>query len=121
MTGVFRPAMPIVTSNGNSPPKTLPAPVLEPAVGVHTALAENWKVIFHNDDTTTFEFVIHALTRFFGHSGRQALQLTYEIHRSGAAVVAVLPFEEAEFKQEQVTSAALGQGYPLYVSIEPDA
>jgi ATP-dependent Clp protease adaptor protein ClpS len=113
--------MSFVSPCGASPPKQLPAPVLEPAVGTATSLAENWKVIFHNDEVTTFEFVIGALMRFFGHSSRKALELTYEVHRSGAAVVAVLPFEDAEFKQEQVTSAARGQGYPLYVSIEPDA
>jgi ATP-dependent Clp protease adaptor protein ClpS len=105
----------------SGPPKQLPVPTLDPAVGTHTSLAENWKVIFHNDDVTTFEFVIGALMRFFGHEGAKALELTYEIHRSGAAVVAVLPYEEAEFKQEQVTSAARGQGYPLCVTIEPDA
>ena len=105
----------------SGPPKQLPVPTLEPAVGTHTSLAENWKVIFHNDDVTTFEFVIGALMRFFGHEGRKALELTYEIHRSGCAVVAVLPFEDAEFKQEQVTSAARGEGYPLCVTIEPDA
>ena len=72
----------------SGPPKQLPVPTLEPAVGTHTSLAENWKVIFHNDDVTTFEFVIGALMRFFGHEGRKALELTYEIHRSGCAVVA---------------------------------
>ena len=104
-----------------SPPKQLPAPVFETAVGERTKLADNWKVIFHNDDVTTFEFVIGALMRFFAYDVRKALEITYEVHQSGAAVVAVLPFEDAEFKQEQVTSAARGQGYPLTVTIEPDA
>jgi ATP-dependent Clp protease adaptor protein ClpS len=113
--------MPSLVPQSAQPPRQLPSPVLEPEVGHATRLADNWKVIFHNDEVTTFEFVIGSLIRFFGHSGRKALELTYEVHRSGAAVVAVLPYEDAEFKQEQVTSAARGQGYPLCVTIEPDA
>jgi ATP-dependent Clp protease adaptor protein ClpS len=85
-----------------------------------TELAPNWKVIFHNDDVTTFEFVIVALMRFFAYDYGRALDLTREVLFTGAAVVAVLPFEDAEFKQEQVTSAARGAGYPLCVTIEPD-
>jgi ATP-dependent Clp protease adaptor protein ClpS len=98
-----------------------PAPTLEPQVGSATALAPNYRVIFHNDDVTTFEFVIAALMRFFRYDFGRALDLTREVHFTGAAVVAVLPFEDAEFKQEQVTSAARGAGYPLCVTIEPDA
>jgi ATP-dependent Clp protease adaptor protein ClpS len=103
------------------PQPARPAPTLEPTVGTATDLAPNYRVIFHNDDVTTFEFVIAALMRFFGYDFARALELTREVHHTGAAVVAVLPFEDAEFKQEQVTSAARGEGYPLCVTIEPDA
>jgi ATP-dependent Clp protease adaptor protein ClpS len=102
-------------------PPTQPAPTVEPHVGTVTEIAPNWKVIFHNDDVTTFEFVIGSLMRFFGYDYARALDLTSEVHFTGAAVVAVLPFEDAEFKQEQVTSAARGAGYPLCVTIEPDS
>ena len=100
---------------------TQPTPTADPQVGTATDLAPNWKVIFHNDDVTTFEFVIGALMRFFAYDYGRALDLTREVHFTGAAVVAVLPFEDAEFKQEQITSAARGAGYPLCVTIEPDS
>jgi ATP-dependent Clp protease adaptor protein ClpS len=111
---------PLVTMHPGCAP-TQPAPTLEPQVGTVTEIAPNWKVIFHNDNVTTFEFVIGALMRFFAYDYARALELTREVHFTGAAVVAVLPFEDAEFKQEQVTSAARCAGYPLSVSIEPDA
>ena len=100
---------------------TQPTPTADPHVGTVTDLAANWKVIFHNDDVTTFEFVISALMRFFAYDYGRALDLTREVHFTGAAVVAVLPFEDAEFKQEQITSVARGAGYPLCVTIEPDS
>jgi ATP-dependent Clp protease adaptor protein ClpS len=102
-------------------PTRQPAPTLEPEIGVVVDLAPNYKVIFHNDDVTTFDFVISVLIRFFAYDFGRARDLTEEVHFTGAAVVAVLPFEDAEFKQEQVRSAARGAGYPLCVTIEPDA
>jgi ATP-dependent Clp protease adaptor protein ClpS len=112
---------PIAVEPAGGPAPAQPVPTAEPSVGTVTEIAPNWKVIFHNDDVTTFEFVISALMRFFAYEYGRAVDLTREVHFTGAAVVAVLPFEDAEFKQEQVTSAARGAGYPLCVTIEPDA
>lgn len=107
-----------------TPPPGAPLPSAEPVPDVmsmsQTEIAPNWKVIFHNDDVTTFEFVIAVIMRFFNHELPEARRLTEEIHLKGLAVVAVLPFEEAEFRQEQVTSVARGNGFPLTVTIEPD-
>ena len=100
--------------------RPLSTPTTEPITGTNTALAPNWRIIFHNDDVTTFEFVIATLMRFFAYDYGRALDLTREVHFTGSAVVAVLPFEDAEFKQEQVTSAARTAGFPLSVTIEPD-
>ncbi len=75
------------------------APTTEVEAGTYTSIAPNWKVVYHNDDVTTFEFVIGSLMRFFHYDFGRALDLTNEVHHSGAAVVAVLPFEDAEFKR----------------------
>ncbi len=97
------------------------SPTTEAEVGTYTSVAPNWKVIYHNDDYTTFEFVTQTLIRFFHYDLGRAVDLTNEVHFTGAAVVAVLPFEDAEFKRDQVISVARGAGFPLSVTIEPDA
>ena len=45
--------------------------------------------------------------------------LTQEAHDTGLALVAVLSFEQAEFRCEQVHSLARPHGFPLTVTMEP--
>jgi ATP-dependent Clp protease adaptor protein ClpS len=55
-----------------------------------------WAVIVWNDDVTTFQTVIQAFVEIFGHSVERADQLAWKIHRTGKAVAAVRPKDEAE-------------------------
>src|SRR5215469_12775359 len=48
-----------------------------------------YKVIFHNDDYTTMEFVVECLMRFFRKSETEATHIMLTVHRSGAAVAGV--------------------------------
>jgi len=79
-----------------------------------------WKVIFHNDNKTTMEFVVTTLIAQYGKDPNKAFELTMEIHETGQGVAGTYPREVAEFKQEQTISLARGQGFPLCVTIEPD-
>ncbi len=90
-----------------------------PDVEERTALAPQWKVILLDDDTTTFEFVIWLLMNLFRKPQREAIELTFEIHESGAALVAVTNLERAELYVEQVHSLARPRGFPLTAEIEP--
>ncbi len=92
---------------------------VEPEVENRTALAPQWKVLLLDDDKTTFEFVIWLLRTLFHKSMDEAIELTWEIHESGAALVAVANFERAELYAEQVRSLARAQGFPLTAEIEP--
>ncbi len=78
-----------------------------------------YKVICHDDPTTTMEFVVGMLVRFFRKEVAEAMQLMMEVHNTGQALVAVLPFEQAEFRVDQVHSAARTVGYPLTMTYEP--
>jgi ATP-dependent Clp protease adapter protein ClpS len=55
-----------------------------------------WAVIVWNDDVTTFQTVIRAFVEIFGHTVERADQLAWKIHRTGKAVAAVRPKDEAE-------------------------
>jgi ATP-dependent Clp protease adaptor protein ClpS len=79
-----------------------------------------FKVIYINDDTTSVEFVISSLIEHFDYAPDSAEQITADIHQSGAAVVAVLPYEVAEQKGIEITVAARGAGYPLQIKLEPN-
>jgi ATP-dependent Clp protease adaptor protein ClpS len=80
----------------------------------------NYKVIYHNDDITTMEFVIGSLVVHFNHNAESALEITTRIHAEGSAVVAVLPHELAEQKGIEVRLDAHSRGFPLTVKIESE-
>ncbi len=60
------------------------------------ATEDLWAVIVWNDDVTTFQTVIRAFVEIFGHSIERADELAWRIHRTGKAVAAVRPKDEAE-------------------------
>ena len=78
----------------------------------------DYKVNYVNDDVTTFEFVVESLVNVFNYNEVDADTKMFEIHESGASVVAVLPFEIAEQKGVEVLLQAREQGYPLEVKLE---
>jgi ATP-dependent Clp protease adaptor protein ClpS len=84
-----------------------------------------YNVILENDDHHSFEFVVDVLRKVLGCPVERAVQLTFEAHTTGRAVIWTGPKEVAELKVEQVQTfneiraqdnAKLG---PLGCSIEP--
>jgi ATP-dependent Clp protease adaptor protein ClpS len=79
-----------------------------------------FKIIYLNDNATPMEFVIETLVGSFDYNEQTAVQITQDIHNSGSAVVAVLPYEIAEQKGIEVTVQARTQNYPLQIKLEPE-
>lgn len=79
-----------------------------------------YKVIYLNDDKTSIDFVIASLIEHFNYTANTAEKITLDIHDSGSAVVAVLPYEMAEQKGIEITISARNEGYPLQIKVEPD-
>lgn len=101
--------------------ETLPKPITRESVDTRSKRAPMWKVILHNDNQTSMDFVVWVLMAFFGHDIDTAKKLMREVHETGQGVAGVYPQEVAELKKDQVISSARAQKYPLSVSIEPDA
>ncbi len=85
-----------------------------------SATPRRYKVIFHNDDYTTQEFVIFVLERFFFKSPTEALHVMLTVHHKGSAVAGVYTKDVAETKVEQVMEAARDNGMPLLLTTEPE-
>ena len=83
-------------------------------------LEQPYRVIIHNDNVTTFDFVIAVLVTIFELSFGRAEHVAYEAHTKGQAYVATLPLEEAKSRVFKAQYAARQQGFPLTFTIEPE-
>jgi len=79
-----------------------------------------YRVVYLNDNQTTYEFVVETLIEYFDYTAETAEQITIDINDAGSAVVAVLPYEIAEQKGVEVTMLARAQSYPLQIKLEPE-
>ncbi len=79
-----------------------------------------YRILIHNDDVTTFEFVIGMLKKVFkiGHTRAESIARITHIH--GMALVCVRPQSEAERLVNQAIFAARLDGYPLVLTCEPE-
>jgi ATP-dependent Clp protease adaptor protein ClpS len=80
-----------------------------------------YRVVYLNDNQTTMEFVVESLIDYFDYTTETAEQISVDIHESGSAIVAVLPYEIAEQKGVEVTMLARAQSMPLQIKLEPEA
>ena len=79
-----------------------------------------YKVVFHNDDYTTQEFVVYVLIRFFHKPESEARHIMLTVHHKGAAVAGVYTRDVAETKAQQVMDLAREHGMPLLLTTEPE-
>lgn len=86
-----------------------------------TAEEPPYRILIHNDDVTTFDFVIRVLQRIFQLSREVAEHIALTAHIKGIALVAVRPKSEAERLVKQAHLAARLEGYPLTFTLEPEA
>jgi ATP-dependent Clp protease adaptor protein ClpS len=84
------------------------------------ATPRRYKVVFHNDDYTTQEFVVEVLKRFFRKVDAEATHIMLTVHRLGRAVAGVYPRDVAETKCAQVMDYARENGMPLRLTTEPE-
>jgi ATP-dependent Clp protease adaptor protein ClpS len=83
-----------------------------------TRKPELFKVVLHNDDYTTMQFVIEVLEAIFHKSPAEAFRIMMHVHTRGHGVCGAYPYEVAETKVGMVHDSARERGYPLRASME---
>jgi ATP-dependent Clp protease adaptor protein ClpS len=79
-----------------------------------------FRVLLHNDDYTTMEFVVEVLKSVFRHDEHQAMRIMLHVHHRGVGVAGVYPREIAETKAEKAMSMARAAEFPLLVTCEAE-
>jgi ATP-dependent Clp protease adaptor protein ClpS len=79
-----------------------------------------WRVLLHNDDYTTQEFVVWVLETIFRKPRAEAFTIMMSVHRSGLGVAGVYTHDVAETKVKATQQMAEEQEFPLLVTMEPE-
>jgi len=77
-----------------------------------------FKVLLHNDDYTTMDFVVHVLQTIFNMPENQAIQVMLNVHVKGIGVAGTYTYEVAEMKVAKTTAVAREQEFPLLCTME---
>ena len=77
-----------------------------------------YKVLLHNDDYTTKEFVVQILEYVFHKANTEAVHIMLHVHQNGIGVAGVYTYEVAETKVALVESLARQHEYPLKCTME---
>ena len=79
-----------------------------------------WKVVMHNDDYTTMEFVLEVLTMHFNKNSAEATHVMLQVHYKGSGIAGVYTRDLADSKIMTVLKEARKSGMPLKLTAEPE-
>lgn len=80
-----------------------------------------FKVLLHNDNYTTMDFVVMVLENVFHKPEAEAVRIMLDVHRKGIGLVGAYPREIAETKVARVTEMAQQAQFPLLCTMEPES
>ena len=79
-----------------------------------------YKVLLHNDDYTTMDFVVFVLRTVFQLPDQDAIRIMLQVHQQGLGVAGVFTYEIAETKVAKVLALAQENQFPLLCTLEED-
>ncbi len=79
-----------------------------------------YRVLLHNDDYTTMEFVVMVLERVFDKNVEEATRIMLSVHHEGVGLAGLYTREIAETKAMTVHRLAKKSQFPLRCSVEQD-
>ncbi len=77
-----------------------------------------YKVLLHNDDYTTMDFVVMVLETVFGKDTDEATRIMLNVHNQGQGVAGIYTREIGETKVAVVHRMARKNQFPLKCSLE---
>jgi ATP-dependent Clp protease adaptor protein ClpS len=79
-----------------------------------------WRVLLHNDDYTTQDFVVWVLETVFFKPQAEAFAIMMSVHQSGLGVAGIYTHDVAETKTKTTKKLAEEHEFPLLVTMEPE-
>ncbi|HEY0428856.1 MAG TPA: ATP-dependent Clp protease adaptor ClpS [Pyrinomonadaceae bacterium] len=79
-----------------------------------------YKVVLHNDDFTTMDFVVFILKTVFNRSYAESFMIMLKVHNEGVGIAGVYTFEIANMKAEKAMNLARSHEYPFLCTVEEE-
>lgn len=79
-----------------------------------------FKVLLHNDDFTTMDFVVWVLQYVFMRDTAEAVVVMLKVHNEGVGVAGVYPYEVATMKAEKAMNLAKAREFPFLCTVEEE-
>lgn len=79
-----------------------------------------YRVLLHNDDFTTMEFVIYVLETVFNRPTSEAISIMLQVHNQGHGIAGTYTREVAEMKVTKTMNLAQAHEYPLLCTAEEE-
>lgn len=79
---------------------------------------KQYKVIMHNDDFTTMEFVIDVLMNIFNKKFEEANKIMIDVHKKGKGIAGIYSYDIAVTKSSMAMALAKEDGFPFKLSVE---
>lgn len=85
---------------------------------IHIREPKHYRVIMHNDDFTSMDFVVEILIDIFHKDETEATRLMLMVHESGRAAVGSYPYDIAVTKVQAAQARAKEVGFPFRMTVE---
>ncbi len=79
-----------------------------------------FRVLLHNDDFTTMEFVVFVLQNVFNRTEDEAFAIMLKVHNEGLGIAGIYPYEIANTKCSKAINLAKAREYPLLCTLEEE-
>ncbi|KXK06617.1 MAG: ATP-dependent Clp protease adapter protein ClpS [Acidobacteria bacterium OLB17] len=79
-----------------------------------------YKVLLHNDDFTTMDFVVFVLSHVFARSEAEAVAIMLKVHNEGVGIAGIYPYDIATMKADKATNLARAREFPLLCTLEEE-
>ncbi|MEZ5307108.1 MAG: ATP-dependent Clp protease adaptor ClpS [Pyrinomonadaceae bacterium] len=79
-----------------------------------------FKVLLHNDDFTTMDFVIYVLRNVFNRSEGESVTIMLKVHNEGVGVAGIYSYEVASMKAEKAMNMARSREFPFLCTVEEE-
>ena len=81
-------------------------------------MPKHYKVIMHNDDYTTMEFVVDVLVNIFNKKLEEATKIMMDVHKVGKGIAGIYPYDIAVTKVSIAMAMAEEEGFPFKLSVD---